>query len=419
MKLLIIGAGVVGQHIAATAAKLPPFTQVTIADRDPTRAQAVAKSIDGQWQTIDALDFDTVSEQMRQADVTVSAVGPSTRFGLPMLRAAIAVGGRYLDICDDPRPMMAMLDLDAEARKTGATAIVGAGASPGVASLLAVEAASRLDSVQRILTGWGDNGESEDDAELEGEASAALEHWVEQACGQIPIVKDGRIVDAAPLASVDVDYPGIGMTTARSIGHPEPVTLLRRFPQLRDSINLMDFPSYIFACLEDAVAAVAKGASFKEAAELLRRQLHEEPGDTMLSKKAMRYAWHATQDRIIGKLWLPPLWALAEGMRDGRPTRVGASLSGTFSGGVGPTTGIPAAIFASMLASGDLTSGPGVHPPEMAILPAAFFERLRPFLRSSDGAVPGVSVQIAADPATAALLREDEQVPFDQQQGVK
>jgi agmatinase len=398
VKLLIIGAGTVGRHIAIAASALPPFSHIIVADRDAARAATVAGAVGGEARTVDARDTDALTVLMREADVVISAVGPATSFGVPMLRAAIAAGCRYLDLCDDPHPTLAMLELDEEARMAGATAIIGAGASPGVVSLLAVEAASRLDEVERVLTGWGDDGTGDDDEEFQGEASAALQHWVEQASGTIPILHNGKIIETKPLTAIDLDYPGIGVATVRSIGHPEPVTLARRFPNLRESINVMNFPSYVFACLEEAAAAVDAGGSIKDAAEMLRRQLGEEPSDSIFSKKAMRYAWHQTQDRIAGKRWLPPLWALAEGTSDGRPMRVGASLAGAIPGGMGPATGIPAAIFASMLASGAVLVGPGVHSPELAFSPADFFERLRPFLRDAVESTPSTPCTVAFDP---------------------
>lgn len=390
MKLLVIGAGTVGRHLARTAADIPPFTEIQVADRQHERAANVASSIGGSPVQLDAADHALLVSAMRSADVVASAIGPSTRFGMPTLRAAIEAGRPYAEIGDDPRPTLAMLGLDAEARAAGVTAVLGLGASPGIANMLAVEAGSRLDRVDRILTGWGSAGEQEDedDSWMGGEVTAALEHWVEQAAGTVPILKDGRIVEGKPLAEVTVDYPGIGRVRTRTIGHPEPVTLQRRFPELRDALNVMDFPSYIFASLERAARMVDDGASPKQGAEFLIKLLRDEPDDALLSRKAASYAWYEARDRLSGKRWLPPLWALAEGMMNGGPARVAASLTGQIPGGMGPMTGVPAAVTLAMLAAGKVECGPGVHTIETAVTPDAFFARLAHFLIDADGARP-------------------------------
>lgn len=395
MKLLVIGAGTVGRHIVRTAAGLPPFTEILVADRDAERAAEVASSVGGSSLELDAGDHASLVTAMRSADVVASAIGPSTRFGMPTLRAAIEAGRPYAEIGDDPRPTLAMLGLDAEARAAGMTAILGLGASPGIANMLAVQAGARLGRVDRMLTGWGSGGAQDDeDDPLDGEVSAALEHWVEQAAGTIPILKDGEIVEGKPLAEIMVDYPGIGRVTTRTIGHPEPVTLKRRFPELRDALNVMDFPSYVFACLEKAAKLVDEGRSPREGAELLNKLFGNEPGDTLLSRKVVSYAWLEAQDRLTGKLWLPPLWALAEGAIEGRPARAAASLAGHIPGGTGPMTGIPAAVTIAMLASREVECGPGVHTMETAVTPDAFFARLAPFLVGPDGASPASPVTV-------------------------
>jgi saccharopine dehydrogenase-like NADP-dependent oxidoreductase len=389
MRLMILGAGTVGRQIGVAARHLAPFTDIIFADREGARAEAVAQPLGLKSIALDAGDRDALVAAMSEVDAVVSAIGPSTRFGVPTLRAAIEARRLYADICDDPHPTQDMLALHDEAREAGVRALVGLGASPGISNMLAVEAGSRLDHVDSLYTGWGSAGRDDDeDGTLTGDVTAALEHWVEQASGTIPILRDGIITEVAPLANVEIDYPGIGKVVTRSIGHPEPVTLGRRFPTLRDSINVMDFSSYIFSCLERAGKAVDRGGTPREGAELLLKFLRAEEDDSLLSRKALSYAWHSAQDKLTGKRHLPPLWALAEGQRNGKRKKVAVSLAGTVPGGMGPVTGVPAAIVAAMLASGQTIGGPGVQTVDTALEPDIFFARLLPFLRLPDGSIP-------------------------------
>ena len=389
MRLMVLGAGTVGRHVGEAARALAPFTEVIFADRDHARAAAVAQPLGLQSMAVDASDNAALVAAMKSVDVVLSAIGPSTRFGVPTIRAAIEAGCLYAEIGDDPHPTLAMLALDEEARAAGFRAILGLGASSGISNMLAVEAGSRLDRVDRIITGWGSGGkEDDDDGTLSGDVTAALEHWVEQASGTIPVLRDGSITEVAPLANVEVDYPGIGKVTTRSIGHPEPVTLGRRFPELRHSVNVMDFSSYIFACLERAGELVDKGASPREGASLLLKLFKAQESDSVLSRKALSYAWNTAQDKMSGKKHLPALWALAEGEREGKAKRVAVSLAGTIPGGMGPVTGIPAAIVASMLAAGETKGSPGIQTVDTAVRPDAFFARIHPFLQNGDGGIP-------------------------------
>jgi saccharopine dehydrogenase-like NADP-dependent oxidoreductase len=96
---------------------------------------------------VDVLDPTGLAELLRGADVVLSAVGPFYRFGTTVLRAAIESGTSYVDVADDPAPTLQMLALDPAARAAGVSAIVGAGASPGLSNLLAV--ARRASSTPR------------------------------------------------------------------------------------------------------------------------------------------------------------------------------------------------------------------------------------------------------------------------------
>ena len=72
---------------------------------------------------------------------------------------------------------------------------------------------------------------------------------------------------------------------------------------------------------------------------------------------------------------LPPLFSVADGMRDGQPATVGATLLAYPGTSMGAVTGVPAAVGASLMLSGQ-AGPPGVRPPEAAFQPEAFFEAL-------------------------------------------
>jgi len=386
MKLLVLGAGVVGKSIAQSAAAMPIFHSITVADYNLNRAQEVARLIGAQSIQVDASEHSSLVEAMKQADMVISAIGPATRFGVSTLRAAIEARRTYIDITDDPVPTLEMLKLDAEAKSAGVIAIIGTGASPGIANLLAVAAGRELDQVNRLLTGWGSGGDEgiEDDASLTQGTNAALQHWVEQCSGKIPTLIDGKIDFVESLQPMTVDFPGIGSVQGRTVGHPEPVTLKRRFPELKDAANVMNFSDFVFEGLQSAAKVVNQGGSAADGAKALAKYFGE---GADLGSSASIFARTTIEDlvsKVTSKLWLPPLWALAEGKKNGHIVKVGAQLSGYIPGGTGPMTGIPCAVIASIIGSG-LSPIPGVHSVETAVDPDRFFATLCPFLRDEKG----------------------------------
>ena len=88
-------------------------------------------------------------------DIVINTIGPFYKFGNIILKAAIQAKKPYVDICDDWKPTLEMLDLKDDAIDGGITAIIGMGSSPGISNLMSVLACSEFDMVDEIITAWG------------------------------------------------------------------------------------------------------------------------------------------------------------------------------------------------------------------------------------------------------------------------
>ena len=100
---------------------------VVVAGRNRARLEKLATDVNAS----DVRIFDLTSEESMRAalvgtDVVVSCVGPFTRFGLPVARAAIATGTPYVDTCGEPRFCEELLVESATAESPLITAIGGA-----------------------------------------------------------------------------------------------------------------------------------------------------------------------------------------------------------------------------------------------------------------------------------------------------
>jgi hypothetical protein len=151
------------------------------------------------------------------------------------------------------------------------------------------------------------------------------------------------------------------------------VTLPRSFPLLRKSLNIMTaVPSSIAAIKVMAFFVDKHIVSVEKAAWILERLHRASTGGApdMIAQKAL-------SKLVSGRAVLPPLFALAIGMKNGRRETCGAMVLSAPSGGMAGVTGAPLAAGVSLLAAGKV-KGHGVCAPESAFEPRDFFNALAP-----------------------------------------
>ena len=359
-----------GRKAVETLASFDEVSEVRVLDRDVAPLALLELDADQKRKIapipVDALADDLVPHFDGSA-VVLSTLGPFTIFGERVLGAAIAAGVDYVDINDDWEPTLTALEWHDRARVAGVTALIGMGASPGVSNVLAARAAAELDVVQELYTGWVVAGtESEPGG---SRPAAAVLHLVHECTGKVRVLEDGVPALVRPLEPVRLDYPGLGEIHVRTIGHPETVTLPRRFPELRKCYNVMAGPAWWFSGLEPIMAAVDAGTlSIHDAA------LRVEDGVTRPEK--------APRTRRT-----PNIWALAHGEREGRPMRAAASTQRWSEGRMAGATAIPAATTARMFLRGQI-SRPGVNTPEDLVPFDLLMESLAPLYQLPDPGRP-------------------------------
>ena len=131
MKVLALGcAGGMGSVAVHAAKDYEAVDEIVIADLNEKSAMALAEQIGDKAQAIrlDVTDSEALGAAMENADVVVNSVGPYYRFGVPVLKAAIAAKRHYVDICDDVDVTLDILDWDERARAADGRALIGMGA---------------------------------------------------------------------------------------------------------------------------------------------------------------------------------------------------------------------------------------------------------------------------------------------------
>ncbi|MEW6076952.1 MAG: saccharopine dehydrogenase NADP-binding domain-containing protein [Thermodesulfobacteriota bacterium] len=369
MKVICLGGtGGMGRYAARTAAAFDFVDEIVIADLNGTAAEAFASQLGKKSRglAVDVRNPELLDSVLAQGDIVLNTVGPFFRFGVPILKAAMRTGRNYIDLCDDWEPTLEMLDLHEAADRAGITAVIGLGASPGITNLLAVLAIRELDRADRIYTVWDlDSAKPET---IGPTPSAAMIHGMLQLTGTIRVWENGGYREVRPVRKVMVNYPGIGLRPSWSIGHPEAITLPRYFPKLKTSRNLMVTSRLNIIALRVVGAMVNTGLLSIEAAARIAEKV-EGTGVGRTPDDFIR------ETKEGGKLRLPPIFALAEGEKNGRPASVAVTVSGAPAGGMGGATGVPLAAGLSLFQK---EVKPGVYAPEGIVEPRAFLDFMAP-----------------------------------------
>jgi len=360
------GAGGVGRVAVEALSLIDTVDEVVVTDfRTDAVAEVVAAlgSAKLRAATVDVTDTDALVALLRGADAVLNCVGPFYKFGPPTLRAAIAAGVGYVDICDDLDATRALLDLDQEARDAGILALIGMGNSPGLANIFVKMCAEDLlDDVTSAEIMHIHGGEP-------SEGAAVLKHRIHAMVNDVPLFVDGEFIDVRQLEESGAafvhteDFPGIGPFPVYPYPHPETITLPVAFPSLRKATNL---------------GSVYPRAYFELTQDLVRVGLGEygtmQVGDVQVAPVDVAVAiLQQERPRLIAEAGITEaggcLRVVVGGTKDGQPHTYVCSLS-SHGAGAGEGTGIPAALGAALHQQGLLEGGPGVHAPE-AIVPVA------------------------------------------------
>jgi len=370
----------------------PEITSITIADKNYELAVKFANLIESD--KVSAVQIDVMEEEklvtlVSEHDLVLNTVGPFYQYGLPILKAVIKAKRNYIDICDDWKPTLKMLELSEEAKAAGITAIIGIGASPGLTNLMAVKACSELDEVDAVITGWGlgsskagkkpqylvskkklFNKINNKTKKSPNQPNAALLHLVSESMGKIPTFQDGRLIEIEALTeSEPLKFPGGGRGMyACHIGHPEPITLPRTL-SVKSVSNVMYLPKYVIDRLRGYIQKIKEKTMTKvEVAIELEKSLNK------------WWIYPFILFWLIARFFrVPPeLCVIVSGRKGGKPKKVAIGIKyrpyGEVEEGMDGVTAIPLVIAAHMLIAGKIPQK-GVLTPEDTLDPDEFFTR--------------------------------------------
>ena len=256
MRILLIGAGGVGDAVAKIAAKRNFYDAIVVSDYDQSRADATIAWIADKHgdevaarfvsAKIDAGNAAAIVELAKAHDIThiVNAVEP--KFVPTIFSAAFTAGTHYLDMAmslseaheTDPfhKPGIKLGDqqfaLAEQWQRAGKLALVGVGVEPGLSNVFARYAADHLFSeIDEICVKDGGNLVVTDDEGNEIFAPSFSIWTTIEECLNPPVLwqKDKGYYTTAPFSEAEIfEFPeGIGMVECVNVEHEE-VTMLPR-----------------------------------------------------------------------------------------------------------------------------------------------------------------------------------------------
>jgi lysine 6-dehydrogenase len=207
MKLLVLGAGMMGSSAAYDMARCARVEEVTLADADKKLAEAAAKRVSKlsgkkvRAVGVNASDRRQVIGLMKKNDGALSAV--PYFFNEKLAEWAIEAKCHFADLGGNNTVVRKELALDKKAAKRGVRIAPDCGLSPGMASILGGELVRRIggkaDALKLYVGGLPQNPKKPFDYQLVFSVEGLINEYAEQA----RVLRKGKMVDIEPLSEIE------------------------------------------------------------------------------------------------------------------------------------------------------------------------------------------------------------------------
>jgi len=372
MKIVVLGAGLMGRAVVHDLAGAREVRDLVVADFDRERAHELARKFgDGKASGLfaDVRDTPHLTKVLRGCDVVVNCT--QYNWNLDVMRAALAARVHYMDLGGLYHMTKKQFALDKDFRRVGKLAIPGMGGAPGITNVMARALADKMDRVNsiRVYNAGADQQKYDSPIAYSFSIATILD---ELTMSPIHFV-GGRYVEKPMLSEPE---PGtfsapIGKITLRHSIHSELGTLAESFRKkgVREVFFKINYDPKLVELVRNLVdagftsreAIAVNGTQIAPRAVLLALMQQKAPTKTPLDVEALRVV-------VTGKNKKVPVGLAMEMWADhtARPQ---------FSA-VARDTGFPAAIAAVMHGRGEIP-GVGVQAPENVVPPEPFFRELK------------------------------------------
>ena len=372
MKIVVLGAGLMGRAVVYDLATAREVKNIVVADFDRSRAHDVAQKFGhgiARAAFADVRDTKQLAKLLQGGNIVINCT--QYNWNLDVMRAALAARVHYMDLGGLYHMTRKQFALDRDFRRIGKLAIPGMGGAPGITNVMARALADSLDRIDSIKVYNAGADEQRYDSPVAYSFSIAT---ILDELTMPPIhFVNGRYVEKEMLSEPE---PGtfpepIGKIVLRHSIHSEVGTLAESFRKkgVREVFFKINYDPKLVNLVRSLVDAgfterdpiPVNGMRVSPRAVLLALLQQKAPSKPPLDVEALRVvvAGRSGKKRVASAL---EMWA----DHTMRP-----ELSA-----VARDTGFPAAIAAVMHGRGEIPSI-GVQAPEKVVPPKLFFTELK------------------------------------------
>jgi lysine 6-dehydrogenase len=211
MRILVLGAGLMGRAVAFDLSRNPKIERILIADADARQlkdAEALIKSPNDlrlHYKKVDVTDEESISKLMKDCDTVVSAV--TYKYNFKLAKLAVQNGCNFCDLGGNNTIVDEELTLHDRAKRKNVTVIPDCGLAPGMVSVLVAHGMEKLDAAEDIeirVGGLPVEPRPPMDYKLVFSVHGLINEYVEP-CVKI---RNGEIVIADPMVDVEeLEFP--------------------------------------------------------------------------------------------------------------------------------------------------------------------------------------------------------------------
>ncbi len=151
MRVIVLGAGMMGKAIAYDLHKHSKLENIAIADKDKKTLQSAEKSLglkDIDYHKLDAEKIEQVRQAFKNYDMAISAL--PYKFNYMLAKTAVETNTHFLDLGGNNDIVKKEFSLDKKAKDNNVTVIPDCGLAPGLVSIITRDIVEQMDTVDYV-----------------------------------------------------------------------------------------------------------------------------------------------------------------------------------------------------------------------------------------------------------------------------
>lgn len=370
MKVVVLGAGLMGSAVVYDLARSKRVQHILVADVDLQRAETVAKR-EGNAKTsassVDVRNPDEAVKLMRGCDVVISAV--TLYHNEALAKAAIEAGTNFCDLGGSDDIVAKQKELHDDAVRAGVTIIPNCGLAPGMANVIAMHGAKLFDEVSELQIRVGGLPQHPRPP-LNYQLVFGVDGLINEYSGKVKVLRNSRIELLDPLTELE------------SIEFPPPFGHLEAFltsggasllpDMLQGKVKTLDYKTIRYPGHAEKMKTLLEiGFASTEPIDLGGLKIRPRDLFAELLKKKVSFGG---KDVVLMRI-------VVRGVRQGKESTLTYTMIDRYDESSSltammRTTAFPTSIIAQMIASGAI-SMKGVYTPEECVPAEPFMKELR------------------------------------------